>query len=234
MKYEIYIFAILLIIFSQQAVSQVIRKEFLPNDTINFELLRAEFGQNKTIPKEFEKQILLALSFYPELRNTKIVFKVKKTLIPLSSRPTFWSVFKRRKNRTYKISISSKTIAFLTPILLKNLSYNAQIGVLGHEIAHIAEYINKNAWQIIGMGFGQLSGKYIDKFEYATDMRCIEHGLGYQLLAWSVQVREKLQVKEWKNVSAKSSSERYMNPETIEKYIREQTKVYSTKSNLTK
>jgi hypothetical protein len=55
-------------------------------------------------------------------------------------------------------------------------------------------------------------------------MRCIEHGLGYQLLAWSVQVREKLQVKEWKNVSAKSSSERYMNPETIEKYIKESKK----------
>lgn len=222
MKFLIYL--VLLFIFSQQAVSQVIRKEFLPNDTINFEVLKAEFGQNKTIPKEFEKQILLALSFYPELRNTKIVFKVKNTLIPLASRPTFWSVFKRRKNRTYKITISSKTIAFLTPILLKNLSYNAQIGVLGHEIAHIADYINKNAWQIMGMGFGQLSGKYIDKFEYATDMRCIEHGLGYQLLAWSVQVREKLQVKEWKNVSAKSSSERYMNPETIEKYIKESKK----------
>jgi predicted SprT family Zn-dependent metalloprotease len=224
MKYEIYIFAILLIILSQQAVSQVIRKEFSSNDTINFEVLKTEFGQNKTIPKEFEKQILVALSFYSELRNTKIVFKVKKSIVPLASRPTFWSVFKRRKNRTYKIMISSKTIGFLTPILLKNLSYNAQIGVLGHEIAHIAEYIHKNSWQIIGMGFGQLSGKYIDKFEYATDMRCIEHGLGYQLLAWSMQVREKLQLKEWKNVSAKSSSERYMNPDTIEKYIKESKK----------
>jgi hypothetical protein len=40
------------------------------------------FGENKTMPAEYEKQILTALSYFPELRKTKIPFH--------SSKRQFW------------------------------------------------------------------------------------------------------------------------------------------------
>ena len=64
--------------------------------------------------------------------------------------------------------------------------------------------------------FKHLSKKKMDTFEFNTDKRCIDHGLGFQLLSWSKEVREKLKLTRWggaKNPEGKN--ERYMNPETI-------------------
>ncbi|MEI5604506.1 hypothetical protein, partial [Streptomyces brasiliscabiei] len=41
-----------------------------------FDSLSKIFGKNKIIPKRFEKQIIYALSFFPELININIEFKV--------------------------------------------------------------------------------------------------------------------------------------------------------------
>lgn len=63
----------------------------------------------------------------------------------------------------------------------------------------------------------QLSKNKMDQFEYNTDMRCIEHGLGYQLLSWSQEVRQKLNISHWKGIKRlkEQGKERYMNPESI-------------------
>ena len=73
-----------------------------------------------------------------------------------------------------------------------------------------------------------LSKKSIDGFEYKTDMICIEHGLGYQLLSWSKEVRLKLNLIQWKGIKQlqENGRERYMNPESITKVISE-SKIYN-------
>jgi hypothetical protein len=45
---------------------------------INYTRLAKEFGENKEMPAGYEKQILYALSYFPELVHTKIKFQVKK------------------------------------------------------------------------------------------------------------------------------------------------------------
>jgi len=56
----------------------------------------------------------------------------------------------------------------------------------------------------------------MDKFEYNTDKITIEHGLGFQLLSWSKEVRQKLDLKQWGGSNRPNGRrERYMNPETI-------------------
>jgi hypothetical protein len=61
-----------------------------------------------------------------------------------------------------------------------------------------------------------LSKKRMDKFEYNTDKRCIEHYLGFHLLSWSKEVREKLDLTIWGGANKPDAkSERYMNPEKI-------------------
>jgi hypothetical protein len=66
-------------------------------------------------------------------------------------------------------------------IYLSSLNYDQQVGIIGHELAHILDYSHKSAFRIIGNGIGYLFPSYRRKFEGATDIRTIKHGLGWQL-----------------------------------------------------
>jgi hypothetical protein len=178
------------------------------------------YGQNKLLPKGFEKHALIALSYFPELKNTRIEFVVNDDVVPLTTMPTIWSVFRKPDNRLYKIIISQKSNEMLTPILLKNLSYDAQVGVLSHELSHVSDFQTWNFFHFIRHVCGHLSSRYVDRFEYNTDLICITHGLGYQLKAWSIDTRKKLDIKAFfSNSDIKEGRERYMNPDTIDRYI---------------
>lgn len=185
--------------------------------------LKNQFSNNKTILKDFEAQSLIALSYFPELKNTKIKFKLKNRTTPLTSRPSFFSMFRGAKKRTYVITISNQSTPYLNLILLKNLNFNAQIGVLGHELCHISDYIHKGFGKMSRIGSDMVfSKKRIDVLEYNTDLCCINHGLGYQLLDWSTSVREILKSEKWfgaSNLAQENGNERYMNPTTIIEYI---------------
>jgi hypothetical protein len=199
--------------------------QITPQKSINADFIAAHFNDslmdNKSMDSLFMQQIKGALLFYPELKDKKIKFRIKNVKSPLAARPTFWAIFQKPKNRTYLITISKKTSERFTPILLKNLSFNAQVGVLGHELSHIAFYDKQKGFYFIRLVFMQLSTKAMDNFENDTDKRCIEHGLGYQLLSWSTEVREKLNIKTWKGVdnNATSERERYMSPASILKIL---------------
>lgn len=201
--------------------AQGIVKNFSANTVSNEKRqeLKKEFGTNKRIPAVYETQILLALSYFPELKNTTIEFRLKKTNTPLSSRPKLFGLLQSAENRKYIVIISEATNSRLEPILFKNLNFNAQIGVLGHELSHISDYRTKGFGKMSNLLFIEIfSKKQVDLFESRTDLICIHHGLGYQLLDWSTSVRENLNIENWRganNVEFKSKSERYLNPDSI-------------------
>lgn len=222
-KWSIFVF-----IFISTAQAQTVKKEFSESeiDSATYRNLLNEYGKNKILPAGFEKQALIALSFYPELRDTEILFRLKDRRTPLETRPTLFSCLKKKENRVFIITISKQSMNFLGPILLKNLSFNAQVGVIGHELSHVADFRTKNLFQTIGIALGHLSKKYMDHFENNTDRRCIDYGLGYQLLSWSEEVREKLNLKDWmgadhveESIEGKENRERYMSPQSIQTII---------------
>jgi hypothetical protein len=203
--------------------SQNLRKDFFQADfdSSYYSNLSREFGQRKSLPKGYEKQALHALSYYPELKNVKIQFRVKKKNSPLMVRPTLGSsIFSSAKKRTYIIFISSSS-AHMDSVLIEHLPLNAQVGVIGHELAHVSFFIGKGRWGMLRVAFGNLSGKYLNKIEFETDWSTINHGLGWQLLTWGDFVRDKLKMEKWKGVDeyiygkAKTPRSRYMNPETM-------------------
>lgn len=207
------------IFFGTSVTAQTPVKQFMVNE-YNTDFYSV-YRNKKKIPDEIKAQALIALSFYPELENRCITFRFRKRKTPLSSRPRLFSLFKRKQNRKYVITISTKTTSRLEPILFKNLPYNAQIGVLGHEIGHIVEYNQKKNLQIVGLAFKLLNSKYVNSFEFNTDRIAIKHGLGYPLYDWSSYVRKALNIVEWKGAEGTSSvNQRYMNPETIEKEMK--------------
>jgi hypothetical protein len=171
-----------------------------------------------TIPTIYQKPITTALQYYPELQHVTIIFRIKKQKAPLSARPTIGSTFLHASRRTYYVTISNKTLHKLQAIQFDSLSPDAQVGVIGHELAHIADFNSRKGVYFIRLLFGHLSKKYMDEFEYNTDKRCIQHGLGKQLLAWSKEVRQKLHIQYWKGIKGNTApAERYMNPDTIER-----------------
>src|SRR5690606_30567279 len=131
--------ALILIVFSlffSNSTAQLVSKIYYKS---NFEdkidSLTKAYGQNKFLPKGFEIATLVALSHYPELKEVNIRFILKETFIPLISRPKISSILKQKKNWEYVVIISDHSNEDMETILLKNLSFNAQVGIIGHELA---------------------------------------------------------------------------------------------------
>ncbi|MFD2917220.1 hypothetical protein [Psychroserpens luteus] len=214
-----------MLLISSECNAQEIIKAFNENSFSKQEIamLKSTYGQNKTFIEDYEKQILITLSYFPELKNVNIVFRERNRKTPLATRPTFLSMFCQAKKRTYIITISNKSTDYLNTIIFKNLTFNAQIGVLSHELAHISDYLNKGFGKMLVIAKNELfCPKAVDTLEYSTDLSSINHGLGYQLLEWSTNVRVNLKRANWLgavNLSEDEKSERYMNPSTIAEVI---------------
>ncbi len=146
--------------------------------------LRTQFGTNKEFPKEYELAALIALSYYPELKQTKIKFVVKKLKSTMAARPAGLNIFRRKGKRTYHVLLNNVN----PEVPLDSASFNAQIGVIGHEFAHIVDYQSKSSFKVICNGIGYSNKKYRAKFERATDQRTIDHGLFWQCYDFSVYV----------------------------------------------
>ncbi len=216
----------LLTLIAENTYSQTIVKEFA-RDSANTYFCTGITTKNKTIPLQYDTIVKIALLYFPELENTKIKIRIKKQASPLTARPRIFTFFRKATKRKYIITISNKTDSRFSAILLSNLSFNAQIGVVGHELSHISDYNKRVGFYFLKLLFMHLSKKKMDQFEYKTDMRCIEHGLGYKLLSWSKEVRFKLNLIQWNGIKHlnEQGRERYMNPESIMRAIN-QNQIY--------
>jgi hypothetical protein len=190
---------------------------FVPPSQTATDSLNTLYGQNKKFIEQYKSQCLLALSFYPELHDVEINFLLSKESTTMACRPDIGSLLKNK--RTYNIFINNKSD--FEGILLPDVPFNAQVGVIGHEIAHIVDYENRNLLGVIQVGIDYLNMERKQVCENYIDMLTIEKGLGWQLYDWaqysmydSPKATDKY--KEFKrNI--------YLNPAQIE----ERMKVYS-------
>ncbi len=150
-------------------------------------LYSVSFAQELTFTDEsliqFQPDIEEVLEHYPELDGLKIEVQEAAMKTSLSCRPKFSSLFKRKAKRTYVIRIDVREKDSTVTIL--DAQDEARIGVLGHEIAHIVDFQQRNFFGILGRGFNYLSKKSKEKYEKEIDLITIEHGLGYELYCWS-------------------------------------------------
>lgn len=144
--------------------------------------LREAVGQNKTFIPKYELASLVALMHYPELKHTHILFETKSLGSTMAARPKGLNVLKKKGKRLYVVIINN-TPNVKVPV--DSVSFNAKVGVIGHELAHILDYEHKGSLRVMGNGLGYVSKKFRAKFERATDQRTIDHGLGWQCYDWS-------------------------------------------------
>jgi hypothetical protein len=98
-----------------------------------FEKLRDEYGINKIIPPEIELECLTALSYYPELKNIKIIFQFGSPLSTMVSRPKLKSIFRSGNKRVYQIIIRKPGIS-KNGLEWNELSFNSLVGWIAHEL----------------------------------------------------------------------------------------------------
>jgi len=183
------------------------------------EEFRAKFSHNKIIPIDIEMECLVALSYYPELKDALIEFRWKDNLkSTMRMIPTSFSFFFKSK---IKYIIYMNLNASETKLKINELSFNAKVGWLGHELSHVTQCHKKKKSEIAALGLKLISKKFIAKHERKTDIITIKHDLGYALYEGSYYVFNN------SNVSKKYLShlkKNYLNPEDILYWIQQYKK----------
>ena len=139
-----------------------------------------DYSVNKSLDPAFELPTLIALSHYPELKNARVLFVEKSINTTAACRPIWTSLFRRRNQRVYKIYINNNPEK-IKGALLQEVPFDAQIGLIGHELGHIVDYSDKNIFQIIALGFKYLFIPGRVGVERRVDNITIAHHLGWQL-----------------------------------------------------
>ncbi|MGI9544451.1 MAG: DUF2201 family putative metallopeptidase, partial [Cyclobacteriaceae bacterium] len=100
---------------------------------------------------------------------------------------------------------------FFDPILLRSLPFDAQVGILAHELGHVAYYHKLNPFEIGKWGLSYLK---VDQFhvthERSTDLMPVYHGLGSQIYQYAYFVRYDPSCKELFGVEQDFMDKYYM------------------------
>lgn len=200
--------------FAQSDRADAVREYSEEEELLRFQSLEKEYGYKKDLPLGFELQALLALSHYPELKDVRIRFIVGDVTIPLSSRPYWATLFRSARERTYLVVIDNILEGPRDVLLLKNQPFNAQVGIIGHELAHTVYYLDRSFFGILADAYCQLSNCRID-FERNTDTRLVEYGLGWQRYDHAMFVRRRLSRTLTADANIEGGGSAYMTPSEL-------------------
>lgn len=197
------IFSAILVLVAAVLLQQVDPKQKIPDvkvydfdDTLanrqyDLDSLKAVIGLNKDLPEGFEIAAAIAFSAFPQLKDVKIKMILTPEGAPMESTVEISSLFGPRKNRQYLILLNDAPNSFFEPILLRSLPFDAQVGILAHELGHIVYYHELNILE-----FGKWGLNYLrhDEFrathERTTDLMPLYHGLGSQIYQYAYFVRK--------------------------------------------
>jgi hypothetical protein len=161
------------------------------NSISDLEVLRYTYGENKQIPKKYEHEILTALSHYPELKNVNIRFELtSRAAVPYGTKPSLASCFLPRHKRVYTITILEEARGPMASALIKNVTHDMRIGIIGHELCHVVQYNCRSCAALLKMIALYPLPFFKKKIEQGADRCAIMHGLGHELLLHAMYIRQ--------------------------------------------
>lgn len=170
---------------------------------------------NKTIPETIREEALIALSHYPELKDTPIEFKFKDSIqkSTMQAQPTYASIFRSRENRAYVILISNKFHIEKREFHITDVAPEVLIGWFGHELGHVMDYRRRSSLGMIIFGLKYLfSKKYLKRAERTADLYAVKHGMHEYIVATKNFILDNVHI----SPAYKARIERlYMSPEEI-------------------
>jgi len=164
----------------------------LANKSYDLDSIVAIIGDNKGLPEGFELAAAIAYSAYPELKDVNIDMVLTQKGAPMESNFDVGSmILPGKRNRKYKILLNNAPKTYFDPILLRNLPFDAQVGILAHELGHVVYYHKLNLIQIAKWGWKYIQDdKYHALHERTTDLMPVYHGLGSQIYQYAYFVRK--------------------------------------------
>ncbi len=147
--------------------------------------LRAQKAIYKIYPKEVEKSVLQALSFFPELDNYSIEFKFRKSLKSrvMQAQPKIKTFFKSREKRHYKVTMSKNLVMKDTTMTLEQLPHDILVGWFAHELGHIMDYKDRSAGNLLGFAIKYLTSKpFVRHSELRADALAAHKGCAKHLI----------------------------------------------------
>ena len=162
----------------------------LAHKEYDLDSLRAIIGNNKGLPEGFEVAAAIAYSAYPQLKEVSIDMILTQDGAPMESNLNIWSLIGPRKNREYRILLNDAQNSYFEPILLRSLPFDAQVGILAHELGHVVYYHQLNLLQFGKWGLSYLrDDDFRAAHERTTDLMPVYHGLGSQIYQYAYFVR---------------------------------------------
>lgn len=192
--------------------------------------LNSAFAQD--IPEIIENEIITALDYYPELKNTPIEFRFKKDIkkSTMQARPTVGSFFRSRKNRKYVILISETFKISDKRFLTTEIPSDILVGWIGHELGHIVDYQDRSKLNLIWFGLKYLfSDNHIVEAERAADTYAVSHGMEKYILKTKDFILNHAGI----TPTYKSRIQKYyLSPEEIMDIVNDRDKTVEAASNL--
>lgn len=182
-------------------------------DKYNPDSLEKNNGTNKKFLPEIKTAALIALSWFPELKDDAIIFKYKNINSTARTTMTLPSLFESN-NKTFIIYINNDSSR--NGIALQDIPEAAMVGLIGHELAHVKIFKQKRFFELLFWGFKYLFQKQQKKLEIQTDELTIKMGLGWPLFAWADYVINHSHAKE---SYIKMKENKYLSPTQILKLI---------------
>ena len=142
--------------------------------------------ENKVVPEAIVKEVQIALSHYPDLRETQIEFRFKKKIKTsfMQAQPKFSGLFKNKKDRSYVIMISESFHIENEEFEISEIPSEVLIGWIGHELGHVMDYQDRSGFNLLIFGIKYLtSSGFIKEAERAADTFAVNHGMGDYILA---------------------------------------------------
>jgi hypothetical protein len=173
-----------------------------------------------------KNQFNYILRFYPNMQVKTILVKYKKSTSIAKVKPTFSSLFKAPNQRVYKVFFSESSKSTLDSVLLKNLSFNSQLGLIANQISIIEDISTSGFFNCVGWYFKQLSLRKKNKLAKDAQLKTVEMGLGHQLLSLNKEIEEKLVIDNWQSTKgykhyAKHIKNNLLKPNQIADFIKD-------------
>jgi len=162
----------------------------LANRPYDLDSIKRIIGENKGLPPGFETAAAIAYSAFPQLKDVNIDMILTGEGAPMESTVEIGSLFRGRDHRRYLILLNDAHNTFFDPILLRSLPFDAQVGILAHELGHVAYYHDLNIFEFGNWGLNYLrDDEFRATHERTTDLVPIYHGLGSQIYQYAYFVR---------------------------------------------
>lgn len=230
MSFKKSLFAVLLGLFFFSGTAQHIYYKRMIRDSLalfNDTVHKVKFVYKDSSYKEdLSLHFKYILRFFPsiEFRSIKVIFKPSKRVSRV--KPSFWCFFQSPEKRNYKLIFSSKSNPTLDSVLIKNLSFNAQLGLIASEIGSVKDLSTDGFFELIGWHVRQWGRKSRKRVEHDNDLKVLEAGCGYLLLALSAEEEEKLQITRWHSAHAyahyfRHYKNHFMTPDGIRNFIKD-------------